>query len=200
MPPAVILPEPSVNEVGKVRPGQYAGRLGNHWDAWHIDIASKCPLGNGACPDCFRFEGTPFEHAASTIFDAPTLTLPQGGNLRLQGRVDLLDFIQGQQHQLEQSAGELDSHRKQAISVLTDPKVRRAFDVERADAKTLERYGKNKFGLSVLMGKRLHRGRREPGPGEPWKEFLLGHPPTKFRESQGKPAATPGSMYLGPAG
>ena len=155
MPPAVILPEPSVNEVGKVRPGQYAGRLGNHWDAWHIDIASKCPLGNGACPDCFRFEGTPFEHAASTIFDAPTLTLPQGGNLRLQGRVDLLDFIQGQQQQLEQSAGGLDSHRKQAISVLTDPKVRSAFDVERADAKTLERYGKNKFGLSVLMGKRL---------------------------------------------
>jgi len=155
MPPAVILPEPSANGVGKLRPGQFAGRLGNHWNAWHIDIASKCPLGMGACPDCFLFDGTPFEHAASTIFDAPTLTLPQGGDLRLQGRVDLLDFIQGQQQQLEQSAGELNSHRRQAISVLTDPKVRSAFDVERADAKTLERYGKNKFGLSVLMGKRL---------------------------------------------
>ena len=73
----------------------------------------------------------------------------------MQGRVDLLDLIQVQQQQLEQSAGELNSHRRQAISVLTDPKVRSAFDVERADAKTLERYGKNKFGLSVLMGKRL---------------------------------------------
>jgi len=29
MPPAVVLPQPSVNEIGKVRPGQYAGRLGN---------------------------------------------------------------------------------------------------------------------------------------------------------------------------
>src|SRR5688572_26631711 len=27
LPPAVVLPEPSVNEAGKVRPGQYAGRL-----------------------------------------------------------------------------------------------------------------------------------------------------------------------------
>lgn len=155
MPPAVILPEPSVNEAAKVRPGQYAGRLGSHWDAWHIDIASKCPLGNGACPDCFRFEGTPFEHAASSIFDAPTLTLPEGGSFRLQGRVNLLDFIQSQQADLEKGASELDSHRQQAVSVLTDPKVRRAFDVERADPKILARYGKNKFGLSVLMGKRL---------------------------------------------
>ena len=56
MPPAAVLPQPSVNEADKVRPGQYAGLLGNHWDAWHIDIAANCPKGNGACPDCFRFD------------------------------------------------------------------------------------------------------------------------------------------------
>ncbi|MEK7215576.1 MAG: DUF1501 domain-containing protein, partial [Chloroflexota bacterium] len=34
LPPAIVLPEPSVNEAGRVRPGQYAGRLGPRWDAW----------------------------------------------------------------------------------------------------------------------------------------------------------------------
>ena len=39
--------------------------------------------------------------------------------------------------------------------MLADPKVRRAFEVENADADTVERYGRNKFGLSLLMGSRL---------------------------------------------
>ena len=80
LPPAIVLPEPSVNEAGAVRPGQYAGRLGTRWDAWHLNVAAKCALGNGACPDCFRFDGSAFHHAASSIFDPPRLTLPEGGD------------------------------------------------------------------------------------------------------------------------
>jgi hypothetical protein len=157
LPPAIILPEPSVNEANRFRPGQYAGRLGANWDAWHVDIAAKCPLGNGACPDCFRFEGTPFKHAADTIFDTPILTLPHGGRPRLQKRIGLLDSIERQQNDLQRGAevSKLDRHRRQAISVLADPKTSQAFDVENADPKTLERYGKNKFGLSLLMAYRL---------------------------------------------
>jgi hypothetical protein len=155
MPPAVVLPQPSVNEIGKVRPGQYAGRLGSNWDAWHIDIASPCALGNGACPDCFRFEGTPFEHGSPTIFETPRLLLPAGGEPRLSGRVGLLSGIQHQQEALERAAGQFDRYRQQAVSVLTDPGIRAAFDVENADERTLTRYGKNKFGLSVLMAHRL---------------------------------------------
>ncbi|MDP7206789.1 MAG: DUF1501 domain-containing protein, partial [Pirellulaceae bacterium] len=155
LPPAAILPEPSVNEAARFRPGQYAGQMGKLWEAWHIDIAANCPLGNGACPDCFRFEGTPFEHAAKTIFTTPSLKLPEGGHKRFRGRLDFLDFIQGQQTQLEESTGGLDQHRRQAISVLTDPNVRAAFDVERSDPRVVERYGRNKFGLSLLMGQRL---------------------------------------------
>jgi hypothetical protein len=158
LPPAVVLPQPSVNEVGKVRPGQYAGRLGNNWDAWHINIASPCALGNGACPDCFRFEGTPFEHGSTTIFDTPRLLLPAGGELRLSGRVDLLGDIQRQQQELEHAADRFGRYRQQAVSVLTDSRIRSAFDVENADEQTLSRYGKNKFGLSVLMAKRLMEG------------------------------------------
>ena len=157
MPPAVVLPEPSVNEAARFRPGQYAGRLGSKYEAWHIDIAAKCPLGNGACPDCFRFDGSKFKHAADTVFDTPVLTLPEGGQLRFKGRVGLLDAIQSQQRQLEKLATrkQLDQHRQQAISVLSDPTTSSAFNVENADPKLIEKYGKNKFGLSCLMAKRL---------------------------------------------
>ncbi len=157
LPPAAVLPQPSVNEAGRVRPGQYAGRMGSRWEAWHIDIAAKCALGNGACPDCFRFEGTPFEHGAATIFDVPVLKLPAGGQRRLASRVGLLENIQHQQRELERLAtvGHYDRHRQQAISVLSNPSTTAAFDVENAAAATIERYGRNKFGLSLLMARRL---------------------------------------------
>jgi hypothetical protein len=158
LPPAVVLPQPSVNEAGKVRPGQYAGKLGNNWDAWHLNIASPCALGNGACPNCFRFEGTPFKHGSATIFDPPRLTLPDGGEPRFASRLDLLTGIQRQQLDLDRAADRFGRHRHQALSVLTDARIRSAFEVENADAETLTRYGKNKFGLSVLMAKRLVEG------------------------------------------
>jgi len=157
LPPAVVLPQPSVNETGNVRPGQYAGKLGRRFEAWHLNIAAACPLGNGACPECFRFEGTPLEHGSKSIFDTPSLTLPEGGHLRLSGRVGLLQYIENQQRDLEAAAelAEFERNRQQAISVLADPKVHSAFDVEHAEPNTLERYGKNKFGLSLLMAYRL---------------------------------------------
>ena len=183
LPPAIVLPQPSVNEAGKVRPGQYGGKMGNHSDAWHVDIASPCALGNGACPDCFRFEGTPFEHGSATIFDTPRLMLAGGGEIRLTDRVHFLQSIQQQQVELERIADRFGRHRQQALSVLTDPRIRSAFDVANADEATLARYGKNKFGLSVLMAKRLVEGGVRTGAGEPRQEFDLGHAPAEFRQS-----------------
>ena len=157
LPPSVVLPEPSVNEAGRVRPGQYAGRLGPRWEAWHLPMATRCALGNGACPHCFRFDGTPFRHEPPTVFETPALTLPEGGPGRLRDRVGLLDSIDRQRRALERGAEALpfDRHRQQALSVLNDPRTRSAFEVERADARTLDRYGHNKFGLSLLMAYRL---------------------------------------------
>ena len=45
--------------------------------------------------------------------------------------------------------------RTNAISLLTDAKVQRAFDVTRATAREQDRYGRNAFGWSLLMAKRL---------------------------------------------
>ncbi len=157
LPVSAVLPEPSINEAGRVRPGQYAGRLGPRWEAWHLPMATKCGLGNGACPHCFRFEGTPFAHEPTTIFETPALTLPEGGEGRLRGRRGLLASLETQRRGLERTAESqrLDRHRQQAIAVLNDPRTRGAFEVERADPRILERYGRNKFGLSLLMAKRL---------------------------------------------
>jgi len=157
LPPAAVLPQPSVNEAGAVRPGQFAGKLGPKYEAWHLDVAAACALGNGACPHCFRFDGTPFQHQSATIFEMPTLSLPDGGRFRLNNRVELLAMIEEQQRRLEKGAelAKLDRSRQQAISVLADPSVRAAFEVEQADPRLLARYGKNKFGLSLLMARRL---------------------------------------------
>ena len=157
LPPAAVLPQPSVNEAGAVRPGQYAGKLGPNYEAWHLDVAAPCALGNGACPNCFRFDGTPFHHGSATIFEMPTLSLPHGGLPRLHHRVELLAHIEHQQRRLEQGAQlvKLDRSRQQAISVLADRSVQSAFEVEHADPRLHTRYGKNKFGLSLLMARRL---------------------------------------------
>ncbi len=157
MPAAAVLPQPSINEAGEVRPGQHAGRMGSKHEAWLLNIAAPCALGNGACPDCFRFEGTPFEHGSPGIFDMPALSLPEGGSVRLRDRLGLLNVVERQQRELERGAEfePINRFRQQAISVLADANVRAAFDVEQADAATIERYGKNKFGLSCLMAQRL---------------------------------------------
>lgn len=157
LPPAAILPQPSINEANAIRPGQYAGKLGTRWESWHIDIASPCALGNGACPHCFRFNGEVFEHGAPTVLNMPMLSLPEGGESRFRNRVQLLSYVERQQATLERlaMAGRLDRDRQQAVSVLADAKVRSAFDVENADPAVQQRYGRNKFGLSLLMARRL---------------------------------------------
>lgn len=157
LPPAAALPQPSINEVNAVRPGQYAGKLGSRWESWHIDIAAPCALGNGACPHCFRFNGEVFEHGSPSVLNMPMLSLPDGGRSRLMNRIELLSHVEQQQRLMETLArtGQLDRDRRQAISVLADAKVRAAFDVENADPAVQLRYGRNKFGLSLLMARRL---------------------------------------------
>ena len=41
------------------------------------------------------------------------------------------------------------------MSLLTNPRVRRAFDLTKAPVKDLDRYGRNAFGWSLLMAARL---------------------------------------------
>jgi uncharacterized protein (DUF1501 family) len=72
-------------------------------------------------------------------------------------RVELLKMIERQQRTLDGMANveEFDRYRQRAISMLADGKMAKVFDVTNAEAKTLDRYGRNSFGWSLLLARRL---------------------------------------------
>jgi hypothetical protein len=84
--------------------------------------------------------------------------LPEGlAPQRFGDRLGLLHDLDDQRRDLEQAAagGLFDGYRQTAVSLLTHPRVRRAFDVRNADPRVLDRYGNNLFGWSLLMARRL---------------------------------------------
>ncbi|MBS0265614.1 MAG: DUF1501 domain-containing protein [Planctomycetes bacterium] len=161
LPPAVVLPERLVHWSGRELPGAHAGQMGRAREPWFIEAS---PYGNpfwrGAYPEyTFANESKkPPQHADDRVYQAPSLTLPQGlSNDRFSNRLALLTEIDRQRGELEQTAEleRFDFHRQGAVSLLADPKIRRAIDVTRADDAVQARYGRNSFGWSLLMAYRL---------------------------------------------
>jgi hypothetical protein len=158
LPPAVVLPERLVHRTGRVIPGQFGGLMGERRDPWFVESCRFNAQSYGAWPEYgFHFERGA-ENPAGLAFDAPQLSLPEGlTGPRFQQRLDLLAYIDRQRGALERAAenADFDRHRQNAISLLADPRVYRAFDVVHADERTLDRYGRNVFGWSLLMAGRL---------------------------------------------
>jgi uncharacterized protein (DUF1501 family) len=156
-PGSVVLPHPLVHRTGRVIPGQFAGWLGNRFDPWVATTATHC-TGYGACPDCFHFEGLPTRHASEPLFGPPGElrlhpTLSAG---RLGRRMNLLQQVEQQRRDLESSAvGPVDEYRRRAVSMLTAPQVARAFDLNAEPDKVRDAYGRNQFGNSLLLARRL---------------------------------------------
>lgn len=158
LPPAVVLPERLVHNSGRVIPGQFAGIMGPVRDPWFIEASPFDSKAYGAFPE-YEFDHQERPHkAVRTTFTTPSLTLPDGfTQTRLQQRLSLLKYIDAQREDLDATASSarLDLHRAGAVSLLTDPKIRKAFDVCNAAPETLSRYGNNSFGWSLLMARRL---------------------------------------------
>jgi len=157
LPPAVVLPERLVHYSGRVIPGQFAGQMGSHRDPWFIEASPFHNTSYGAFPT-HKFDHQERGHKDDRIFQAPNLALPQGiDSPRFSGRTGLLASLQQQREELDRAAQTqtFDGLRQGVISLLTDAKVKHAFDVTNADDKTQERYGKNSFGWSLLMARRL---------------------------------------------
>ncbi len=158
LPPAVVLPEKLIHRTGRVIPGQFAGQMGTRRDPWFIEASPFNGNTYGAFPQYEFHHARGFENDAKLKFEAPNLTLPSELNFRrLDARMDLLSKIESQRRELDQYATTetFDRYRNGAISLLTDRKIREAFDVTSADEPTLARYGKHSFGWSLLMAKRL---------------------------------------------
>ena len=158
LPPAAVLPFHYIHDSGRVIPGQFAGAMGHRHDPWEIHAAHNCPR-YGACPNCIDHERRPNrQHVGTPVFLPPTLTLPEGMSLdRLGSRRELLRLIEMQQRGLDQSAAvaDLDRHYGGAISLLASPQVRAGFDLDREAPQVLDAYGRNLFGYSCLLARRL---------------------------------------------
>jgi hypothetical protein len=157
LPPAIVLPERLIHFSGRVIPGQFAGILGPVHDPWFVEASAFHATSYGAYPE-YQFDHQQRGHADNRMFQAPNLSLPQGMDAaRFQSRLAMLNEIDDQRRRLERAADrhEFDRHREAAISLLSDGRVRQAFDVTRAEDATQARYGRNSFGWSLLMARRL---------------------------------------------
>ncbi|MHB1557520.1 MAG: DUF1501 domain-containing protein [Isosphaeraceae bacterium] len=158
LPPAVVLPERLVHNTGRVIPGQFAGTMGPRREPWFLEASPFDPGAYGAFPEYeFDHQDRPLGRRRQR-FQVPDLTLPEGlGGRRLAGRLGLLAHLDGRRAGLDRAAdlGQFDARRQAAVSLLTDARVRRAFDLADADPRQLDRYGRNAFGWSLLMARRL---------------------------------------------
>ena len=158
LPTAAVLPDQLVHYSRRVLPGQFAGIMGRHRDPWFIEASPYSSLSYGAFPEYeFDHQERP-NMPRRSAFQAPNLTLPEGFSRgRLGSRMELLGHIDRQRADLERIARveQFDRYREGAISLLTDGRVREAIDVATAPDEIQTRYGKNSFGWSLLMARRL---------------------------------------------
>ena len=157
LPPAVVLPEKLIHRSGRVVPGQFAGHMGQRRDPWFVEASPFNGKTYGAYPE-YEFHHARGMEKSGIKFQAPNLSLPESLTRgRLDHRLALLSELDRQRRALNDGpAPDLYSqHRENAVSLLTDPKVRQAFDVTQASAAEQDRYGRNSFGWSLLMARKL---------------------------------------------
>ena len=158
LPPAIVLPEKLKHRSGRMLPGQFGGQMGHQRDPWFVEMAPYHPAHYGAFPEyLFHHADGPMTDGALT-FQAPHLSLPQGLNeQRVLNRTALRDELERQSRIYDATAEDagFDRYRQAAISLLTERGVRDAFDLSKADPKSLDRYGRNSYGWSLLMARQL---------------------------------------------
>ena len=132
--PFIIVPH-RMDVAGGRRAGQFAGMLGPKYD----------PMLTGGNPneDGFRLEHVPL--------------VPNEDPAVIRRRVGLVDQLNQQVDYLRegQLAQSLKDNQLKALDVVGSDKVRKAVDLSIVDSAVRDRYGRNLFGQSVLLGRRL---------------------------------------------
>jgi hypothetical protein len=91
-------------------------------------------------------------------FEVPNIGVKEGQQLaRLEGRIDLRQRLDRLQKELDQSGdmAAADNFESQALSLLTSPAARVAFDLREEPAAVRDRYGRHAWGQQCLMARRL---------------------------------------------
>lgn len=135
LPAAVTLPEQAANDGNLTWPGQDAGFLGRASDPWLLTCDPSSPK-----------------------FEMPGLGLPGDiPAMRFDARRTLLNQFNGHLDQIQKGGnlGVHDGHTQQAFDLISSPTARRAFDLDSEGPAVRDRYGRSKFGQSVLLARRL---------------------------------------------
>lgn len=132
--PFVLVPH-RMDVAGGRRAGQFAGSLGARYD----------PLLTGGNPNEEHFK---LEHLP--------LTASESGAV-LKRRAGLLEQLERQTREADRlaMASSIRENQVKALDVLSSEAVRKAVDLSGMPGKERERYGRNLFGQSVLLGRRL---------------------------------------------
>lgn len=135
LPATVTLPEILWNTGNLVWPGQNAGFLGRTSDPWLLTC-----------------------DPSAAQFQLPDLALPaEVPPLRLHGRRSLLQQVSRHLETIDRSGAlaRFDAQSQQAFDLLRSAKAREAFDLQREPPAVRDRYGRTRFGQSVLLARRL---------------------------------------------
>jgi hypothetical protein len=132
MPVAVQLPHYAFDQIYRC-PGQTGGLLGSAYDPL---VVARDPSAPG--------------------FEVDELMLRVDAQ-RLVQRQQLLQHVDARFQTIERDAelNNRDNHYGRAFSMLTSTQARQAFDLEKEDVKTRDRYGRHKTGQTLLLARRL---------------------------------------------
>jgi hypothetical protein len=92
-------------------------------------------------------------------FSVRALALPQGFSMeRIDARRSLLEGLDTAFRKVEvksQDLSGMDKFYQQAYEILSSPKAREAFDINKEPASVRDKYGRNSFGQTCLLARRL---------------------------------------------
>ncbi|QVL30706.1 DUF1501 domain-containing protein [Telmatocola sphagniphila] len=135
LPAHVILPRLMGRTGGNLPHGQNAGYLGKSYDPFVLN----------ADPSVANFK-------------VPDLLPPDYiSDIRAERRQKLRDAIDGEMQRFENvaAAKQLDDSFHQAYKLMSSPRAREAFAIEKEPAAVRDRYGRTRFGQCCLMARRL---------------------------------------------
>lgn len=136
LPASISLPRRMANNNGQDPwPGTDAGFLGRHYDPWLLECDPSDPE-----------------------FMVPGGKLSEGLTpLHVENRRNLLEQFNHRADQLQRNASvnEFNRYRQQAIDLVAGGAARNAFDLSQESERVRDRYGRHKYGQSVLLARRL---------------------------------------------
>jgi uncharacterized protein (DUF1501 family) len=139
-----------LQEAGQyLRPGEHAGWLGRRYNPLTTAVDKKDLNDNPYWRPC-----------ADAELAFPVEGLMPAAGLRLdrtQRRVSLLDEFDAQRRALDQVARvrEFDQFRRRALALVASENTRKALEVRREPESVRDQYGRNLFGQSALVARRL---------------------------------------------